>query len=110
MTTLDIVKKYILLCQNDTSTDILLGYFSENCQIIDNKHTKIYVGKDQITQYYKSREKTWITPKIEDPNLNQDGSITIILIFKKLGMTVRTITLNVKFASNSELFEQITIN
>lgn len=107
---LDIIKNYIILCQTETNIEKLLDCFANDCQLIDNKHKKKYVGKTEIMQYYKLHEKTWITPKIEEPVVNQDGTITVVLIFKKLGMIVKTVSLNVKFAENSSLFEQIIIN
>lgn len=110
MTLVDTLKNYITLCQTESNIDKLLDYFADDCQIVDNRHKKKYVGKKEILQYYKSHEKTWITPKIEEPVINKDDTVTIVLIFKKLGVTVKTITLNVKFSTNSSLFEQIVIN
>jgi len=107
---LDIIKNYIILCQTESDIEKLLAYFAEDCAIIDNRHKKKYVGNDEIIQYYKSNEKTWITPKIKDPVINDDETITLVLVFKKLGLTMKTVTLNVKFSTNSSLFEQIIIN
>jgi hypothetical protein len=107
---LDIIKNYIILCQTESDIEKLLANFAEDCEIIDNRHKKKYVGKNEIIQYYKSNEKTWIVPKIKDPITNDDETITLVLIFKKLGLTIKTVTLNVKFSTNSSLFEQIIIN
>ena len=50
-------------------------------------------------------------PKVGTCSLfNTDGTLTTILVFKKLGITVRTVTLNLKFADNTSLFEKIVIN
>ncbi len=107
------IEKYIVLRQNnqELEPEELIKYFTKNGKIIDNVvNMKIYFGKKELLLYFQSSFPPWINPYVSETVLNSDGTFNVLLTFSILGFTIKTVSVNFKFASQELLLEQVTLN